>query len=375
MEVWPYGDIELIRKKVDPQYHDVVDLMQRARIEMKALQQFPNPNTKSIIDMRAAQNINAFFKALKVKGQNSSHLIVNDELVIDAKAFLQMTQKDRDTLIEETRKFKTIEDSDTIKLSGDASLVCNKYRLMFEKQRRDRILRILTAFQVRSREELTFGKIQFEKLEQYDVDRVIAVFRESGKNYNEKYSEVIRKMADRFQVDNVPDFVAVAEYAARRMSEEIKSIQQKNPNPPGKPQGMKVVEYYLERVAEKFFINKNGFLDNIYDVFEKLRADCAKYYPENGLRFETLMAAANHYDKHFRKLQKILNEPVTPEKYFEIATELCSNPEGSPKWTQDGSFVFWQIRRPDGTFAVRHDNPYKGTSVISTLHVPSVRRQ
>lgn len=369
MEGWPYGFIEFIRKKVSPEYHNVVDLMQRARLEMKAFERGHCPNTKSITDLRETQSLNYFFQALTRIDLDSTHLSVNFELVIDVKALIQMTQQDRDTLIKEAATLNTVEDLDTIELSKDASLVCRKYRLMFDKLRKAGVQRIMRAFRVDSSEGLTFGKIQFVELEPNDVDRVIKVFKESGNKYDGRYCQVIRMTAERFQVDKVLDFVAVAEYAVRRINNRIKSLKEENRNP-ARPQGVKVIDYFRERVLEEFVINGGEFLDSIYDEFQNLQAECDKHYRNHEVRFETLMAATNHYDKHsyeFRRFNN--NEPVASDEYFEIAWQLCFNPEENPTWTQDGSSVSWQIHRHDGAFATRYDNPYKGTAIIATLHV------
>lgn len=378
MEFWRHGDIESIRKVVDPAHHNVVNLMQETRLKMKASERLPYLNTSYIIDTRSAITINDFFKALKVKSLNSSHLIVNDELVIDAKAFLQMTKIQKGTLIQETKKLKTIaiENFGKNSLSDEAKLICSEYRLTFEKQRMAGILRILTVFQVQSEGALTFGQIQFGGLEPNDKDRIICVLKESGKKaYNAEYSRVIRKMADRFQVDKVLDFVAVAEYTARRINNKIKSLRSKDPNPADKPQEMEHSDNF-EKAVDIFFTNNSGFQEMIYNEFQDLCTECAEHYSKHEFRFKTLMVAANHYDKHVHSLGKKLKlkEPapreryMSPDIYFVFARVICSIPEKNPKWTQDGSSVCRQIWH-DGIIAVRYDNPYEGTSVIATLHV------
>lgn len=371
MEVWPYGDIKRIRKKVSPEYHKVVDLMQRARIEMKALQRSDHPNTNSIVDLSVIQDINAFFEVLKVRDPNSSQLIVNDELVIDAKAFLQMTQKDRGTLIEETKKLETIPELDTIKLSEETLRICQEYCLNFEKQRKVGSKRIETAFPSIPIKELAFGQIHFETLEPNDVDRVIKFFKDPPIKYNENNCEVIRKMADRFNTENVTDFLAVANYTVRRI---YKEINLKRPSTNDKPKDVRDKDYFFETVAKKVILNENSLQDDICSGFHKQIEKCQKHYRKHKLRFKTLMAAADHYDKHSHEFFKFNNnEEVTPEKYFDIAREVCSNLDKNPKWMQDCSSVCWQIQRDDGTIAVRYDNPYKGTAVIATLHVKKKR--
>ena len=129
---------------------------------------------------------------------------------------------------------------------------------------------------------------------------------------------------------------------------------------------MKDKVFYFREAANELLNNKVA-QDAVIADFRTLqvRCDAANQGP---IRFGNSMAAANHYDKHPHFPQIDPCNPVTPERYFAIATEMCSEPMKNPVWTQDGqSLMCKYVSEKYGAVAVRFDNLPNGISVIATL--------
>ena len=95
-------------------------------------------------------------------------------------------------------------------------------------------------------------------------------------------------------------------------------------------------DYALRRVKK----GKNFYLNQVYNEFMKEQEICEKAMKKNNPKFENLMAAANHYDKHkdFGKKDPL---SLSREEYFAMASEMTSQPltKENSKLTQEGDSI------------------------------------
>lgn len=323
-------------------------------------------NREFIRQLNKIDNKRDFFKALKVVGLGGNQLNVNQEFVVDPKAFLQMSEKQRLDILKHTNDLQngSITEAQFYKNVGSIS---KEYRFRFERQRKQALEKIKEGFKVNSVEDIRIGeRAIFHGSEPRDMDRLNQVLTEAGKNYDRDHLEVARAMADKYGCKDVTDFAAVAEYAIRKTNEEATRLKGQT-SKPKQLQGVKDVDYFFNKAAEKFLKNVEGFQDKVLQEFRSLGNRCGEANSAGNPRFKTVETATNHYDKH-SFFPRIDDNNLPPERYFEIAREMCEGPMKNPKWTQDGNSLFCKFENAKyGAVAIRYDNLNFGTSVIATL--------
>lgn len=309
-------------------------------------------NKEFIRDLKRIDHLEEFFQHFEIVRDN--HLSVNNELFINGKAFLQMTEQERSILIENSNALKNNKITEA-QFSTSVASIKSKYRIHFERELERASQKIEEA-------------LGLTGLSPYDTQRMDQVLSQSGKNYNPKCVEAAKTMADRMGCKDVSEITAATEYVIRRLDAQVSDLQKENPNPV-RPPRVKAKNFYFERVADAF-LNDREMQDNIVQEFQDLIRTCELENAKNGnMQFKSAMVAANHYDKHsvFPKLDPN-NNNLPPESYFAIAREMCSGPVENPIWVQDGSRLMCKFHSEKyGAVAVRYDNLSDGTSVIATL--------
>jgi Domain of unknown function (DUF4781) len=318
-------------------------------------------NREFIRDLKQIKNVNDFFKAFQLTPGNQ--LNVNNELVLDGKAFLQMKEKERGFILEQTKKLR--EGKINIQeFNRNVEGIRKDYRITFERGRQLALERLNETFGGNVKEFEVNGKKIFENIKPHEIDRMSDVMRNAGKNYDTDRIKVAKVMAEKMGCKNVTEYAAATEYALRQIDNKATELKN-NPNIV-KPKNMKDKVFFFQEAANEVLNNK-AVQDGMIAEFRKLqvRCDAANQGP---IRFGNSMAAANHYDKHPHFPQIDPCNPVSPERYFAIATEMCSEPMNNPVWTQDGqSLMCKYVSEKYGALAVRFDNLPNGTSVIATL--------
>jgi hypothetical protein len=142
-------------------------------------------------------------------------------------------------------------------------------------------------------------------------------------------------MASELDCKSVAEFIAVSEYAVRKLSKQAACTIDANPKVQ-LARGEKLKIYYFNIYADEFLENPQEIVEEFKEFKDKCDA------ANTGCpRFGNCIPAANHYEKHsnFRLIGQDVD--VSPTTYFKMATE-GQGPMVDPKWTQDGkSLSMW----------------------------------
>lgn len=359
------------RKSLSTEKQAVFDKMLQARQEMvepNKLQQI-HGNQAFIQDLKANENQQEYFSHFHLL--DNQQISVNGELIIHPKAFLQMTIEERKTILTslDDLKNKRIDDSEFDKKVKGIKKI---YRIHFETERINALKKMKKAFKdalnIDNIEDVKVGgENVFKNMQPHEIDRIDQVFMEAGKKYNQMRVKFAMEMADQSGCTNVTEVAAAVEYYTRLLDKKVKQriTRKKIHNP---PHSIKAKDFYFDQRAESYLSNPRIRESAVKD-FENLRKKCDAVNYGNP-KFENSFAAANHFDKHHQHFSKI--DPcnnISPEKYFQLATDLCSGPmKDPPIWTQDGSILIFKFTcQKNRAVAFRYDNLSSGTSVIATL--------
>ncbi|XP_041939895.1 uncharacterized protein LOC121700753 [Alosa sapidissima] len=332
-------------------FDDHTLLSHREMLESGKVRTMPG-NKEFIRDLKKIDHLEDFFHHFQIV--RGSQLGVDEELFINGKAFVQMTEQERSTLIENSNDLKNNRITEA-QFNKSVASIKSKYRIHFKRKIERASQKINEA-------------LGLTGLSPFDTQRMDQVLSQSGKNYNPKCVEVAKTMANRMECgENVSEFIAATEYLIRRLAAQVSELQKQNPNPT-RPPKVKAKNFYFEKVADAF-LNDGQTQDNIVKEFQDLMKTCEVENEKNGkMQFKSTMATANHYDKHSDFPQIDPNNNLTPESYFAIAKEMCSGTVQNPLWVQDESSLMCMFHSQKyGAVAVRYDNLADGTSVIATL--------
>ena len=354
------------RKSLSTEHQEVFDKFQQGHketVEPGKVHEM-HGNAEFIRNIKVIKDKGEFFSMFKITSDDL--LNVNNELVIDTKALLQMEKGERLIILELSKK---LADNDITAKNFDMDMraIGQKYRITFERKRAQAQANICKILKLRTLKDMRVGEHSiFNDIKPHEIDRLDQVFTQSCKKYNPDCVKVGCKMAELMKCKNVSEFTAVVEYVIRQLDVDIKSLRHLNPNP--KRRGnTKAKDYYIEKVYGDF-LKDVPQQEAMKNKFTKLMRNYPKENYDRKPRFEGPFSAANHYDKHafFPEVDPINN--LTQERYFEIAREMTNEPMTDAKWTQDGISRYCQYRsKKYQAMAVRLDNLANGTSVIATL--------
>jgi hypothetical protein len=181
-------------------------------------------NKEFIRDLKKIDNVNDFFKAFELTRGNQ--LNVNNELVLDGKAFLQMTEDERGIILEQTNKLK--EGKINIQeFNENVQGIRRDYRIKLERERLIALERLNETFGGNVKEFQVNGQKIFENLKAHEFDRIHDVMRNAGKNYDPDRIKFAKVMVEQMDCRNVTEYTAATEYVLGRSF--VKSIT-KQPN-------------------------------------------------------------------------------------------------------------------------------------------------
>lgn len=215
--------------------------------------------------------------------------------------------------------------------------ISKKYRIVFERKRENAINKMKEAFGVSDMADLQVkGKSIFEKMNRHEICRLDNAFYQVCLNCNKKHLAVSLKMASELDCKSVGEFIAVSEYAIRKLSKQAACTIDANPKVQ-LARGEKPKIYNFNIYAEKFLENPQEIVEEFKELKDK--CDAAN---TGSPRFGNCITAANHYEKHSNFCLNGRDVDVSPTTYFKMATEICQGPMVDPKWTQDGkSLSMW----------------------------------
>ncbi|CAM6054786.1 unnamed protein product [Sphagnum tenellum] len=366
--------IAMERSKLGSEQHEAFDAMlkgERERVEPGETREM-HGNKEFIRSIQKIDDKQAFFSHFKIVADQQ--LSIHDELVIDPKAFLQMNEGDKNTILVQSKNLKegriSQEDFDS-----SINNIRREYRITSERNRAQARASLCECLGVDELGDVNInGNNILKDIKPHEVDRLDQVFKEAGKKYDRTCVEAGLKLAREMGSENVTELAAQMEYCIRKLDAEVGRRNGTDPNPVGKPRGMSNKNFYRDEVYKEF-INGEHLQRNMCKEFRELMVACEKAQGNTGRpRFANPSAAANHYDKH-QKMPKVdQTSGVSPEIYFEIAQEMtCGISVSNPKWTQDGtSLVYEFVSDKYGAMSIRYDNLANKTSVIATLMAKNV---
>ena len=354
------------RENLSTEHHKVFDKLQQGHketVEPGKVHEM-HGNAAFIRDIKVIKDKGDFLSNFKITSDGL--LNVNNELVIDAKALLQMKKGERSTILKLSKQ-RAKNDITAEYFDKQMRDIRQEYRITFERKRAQASVNICKILQVNDLRDMRVGEQYiFNDIKPHEIDRLDQVLTHAGKTYYPHCVKVGCKMAELMKCKNVSEFTAVVEYVIRKLDVDIKELKRQIPNPQ-KPVGMKAKDYYIEKVYGDFLKN-DQHQDAMKNKFTELMRDCQKENSAGNPRFEGSFTAANHYDKHAFFPEVDPNNNLTQERYFEIAREMTNEPMIDAKWTQDGTSLHCQYRSEKyQAMAVRFDNLANGTSVIATL--------
>ena len=349
------------KKNISIENHEVFDKILQGHRELVEIR----GNAEFIKNIEVIINKGAYFSMFKITSDGL--LNVNNNLVIDTKALLQIEKGERSTILELSKKLAD-EAITAETFDEDILVVGQKYRLRFEHARAQATAKICEKLQLSDLKDMRVGEQYiFKDIKPHEIDRLDQVFTHACKHYNQHCVKVGCKMAELMKCKNVYEFTAVVEYIIRQMDVVIKEFKKDDPDPP-RPAGITAKKHYIERACRDFLTNVQH-QEEMKNTFTELMRDCQKENSDRKPRFEGPFSAANHYDKHSVFPGGDPTKYLTPKRYFEIAHEMTRDIRPiltDPKWTQDGSSLYYQYRN-ENYQAIRYDNLANGTSVIATL--------
>ena len=359
------NEIAAIKQNLTSKQQAVCNKMLKARRQMveTGKSKIMYGNAEFIKDIKSIENKQDFFRHFNF-ADNGSKFNINNELVIDPKALLQMNKEEINFILGETEKLKSGK-IDRNEFDTVVKPIQRKYRLTFERQRNEAKSRIHQSLPAGINETRIARFIQ----QPHEIDRLSSILKEAGKNYNSECIEPGMKMANKMKCKNVVEFAAVMEFTNRRLDDRVSELNQGNPNPSAKPSGMKSKDYYRNIVYRDFIKNEKAQIGMIQEFLD-LVAVCDKANSAGEPQFRNSYTAANHYDKH-KCLPKVTGSRevnVTPDEYFKIARKVTTEPLPNGIWSQDGDTVVYTFEcKEKGLFAIRFDHIFDSESIIGTL--------
>lgn len=319
-------------------------------------------NAKFIREMIQINNKNEFYSNFQI--QANGQMNINNELKIHPRAFLQMSETDRATLLNLSKQLE--QGQITMKqFNAQAVPIQKEYRIRMERHRTE-----AKQYLQQKMTNIQIGEQSVGNLAPRDLDRLESVVKTSLKG-DVDIIDVADQFANKLGANSVSEWSAAGEYAARKLDAEIEVRRAENPNPLREPK-LKAKEFYKREIIKEWKADETKF-QQMSDNFNELRQQCDAANV-GAHRFGNSMAAANHYDKHgkFPVIDQINN--LSPEAYFSIASEMCSEEPKDVKWTQDGSSLKMTFESERyGATAIRFENLSDKKSVIATLYAKDIQ--
>ena len=185
------------RENLTPEQQKVFDQMLQSRKEMaepgKAREM--HGNKEFIRDLKIIENKQEFFQAFQLVDGNK--LSVNNELILDGKAFLQMTLDERTAILKHSNDLQNniITEAQFYK---NVAAIRKEYRFSFERQRATAVNKLQEGFNVADLSSFDVnGKKIFENIKPHEIDRMNHVMTQAGKNYDQNVCKWRRKWPDK----------------------------------------------------------------------------------------------------------------------------------------------------------------------------------
>jgi len=291
-------------------------------------------------------------EVLKAFTMNGDQLTIHTVIDIHPKSYLQMPLDDRRRLVEICKKLEDVrfQPDRGRELRKEAFDICSKYRLSFIEDHEDdknAVRGALRLVEPKIEEVKICGKT-INSMEPPEVHRLDSVFRNECKNYTEQYIKVGHSFASKQGGDDIRDYCAAAEYAARRFGEAVKERRKED-------NGRSDKGIYFNSVYSDLKDPTSSDFARISTEFKDLKGMCEPHNREINPRFKSPMMAANHYHKHGKKMEDGIDQ------YFKLAKNMTgSGVRVERMWTQDGSTIMCQYTN-ETCFAVTYYNPVLAT--------------
>lgn len=346
------------RSRIAPEHHEKFDAMmgaKQANVEPGRIRTM-HGNAEFIRELRLIGNKNEFFSAFQMQ-QNQFN--IHNELVIDPKAFFQMTADERNLILQKSKQFSANEIT-AKEFNKAMSSVKKNYRVTFERQFTEARENIQKKFNVGNFEDIAIGNNRIlNDAQRHEVKRMDVVVRNTMEN-SDNAVKASMKMAEKMNCKTVSEYTAVAEYMTTEINKMVKEELKHN-------SGSQSKKTVFNNICKEFSENdifQADMIKKFTDLMEQCGGENAKGNPQFGNSF----AAAYHYNKHPSLPKVDSNNNLTPNRYFEIAREMTAGKPKSVIWTQNGKSLCCKFESAKyGAVAIRYDNLADGKSVIATL--------
>ena len=360
-----------IRKKLETEdERKVFDAMLRADSNKDLTKVIEEFSTMGPLDRLVQERAREILEPFRMNGDQ---LTIHNEITIHPKSYLQMPLDDRRRLAEVCKELKDIRDlpDRERKLRNKTTNMCRKYRLSFIEDHEDDKNAVREALckalsrDEQSIEEVDMGGKTINSMEPIEVHRLNGVFRNECKNYDERYIEVGLLFANKQGCEDFRDYCAAIEYAARRFSDAVTVLRNRESRPSDSNK-------YVELVYNDLMRPESEEFNKLRNRFTTLQEICDKHNSKINPGFKSPMMAANHYDKHWKKDNEDDEDDKNSKEYFESAERITNGSLGGRVtveriWTQDGSKLMCQYT-DETFFAVTYYNPVEDTTVLATMY-------
>ncbi|XP_055940575.1 uncharacterized protein LOC129971115 [Argiope bruennichi] len=325
---------------------------------IKALKHIPDKQAffESLVNLRSDledHEVKFSFKELGL-------ININNELHIAPTKLLQISEADRQMILEATQKLKDSTEKDTVYWKKIEKTLQNN-RIKMEFQRRIAIQQLKLAFNTHSLNTVKIGNEQiFKDMTPYELDRLATVMMTSGKNYDPKILKIVNEFAKRRCCKTVYDYCNYLEITVKYLEElknkkegdyqealaDAQSKGNVNTNTFNRNYGIegKRAVHFRNQVYNDFDANWEESFKDLDKLYAKLENRVLPLNENIEPKFALNSSAIYHYYKH----SKFNSKDLTAEEYFNIASELVNEPinQRSAQLNQQGNRTMIVLTNP-----------------------------
>lgn len=336
------------------------DVMLKARKEMVTPGKIRemHGNAVFIRKLRELQNIEEYFNAFNLTRDHQ--LNFHNELILEPKAFLQMNDQQTKTVIELSNQLRS-KQIDRAAFNERLAPICREYRLILEQQKTEATSKLCRSFGTNDLTEIDM----FKGIKDHEIVRLDQVFRNTGKNYDQKFITACQIIARQMECKNPSEFAAIAEYISTKINDKVTADMKTDSNPV-RAVG-KAKPFYYNKYLDDYINNENAQRE-LLGQFREIEQVCDRANTSGNPQFANSKTATYHYEKH-KFLPKVDEKNnLSPERYFEIARELVGGKIQNTKWTQDGHCLVLEFKSNEySAKAIKYINLADNKSVIATM--------
>ncbi|XP_042909159.1 uncharacterized protein [Parasteatoda tepidariorum] len=306
---------------------------------------------------------------------------IDNELHIAPNKLVQISDMDRRAILDASHKLKNSAMTDAAYWKS-IEKVLQKNRVKMQYQRREAIAQLKRAFQTDNLETVKIGKENiFKNMKPSELDRLANVMTSSGKNYDPKVLEIANEFAKMRHCKTPGDYSNYVEFASKYLNDlkvhkeanYQKAFDEATINGPVnrnvfakyRIQG-KRSEHFRNEVFNEFKTNRENSFKALDEVYTNLKSTVLPVNAKAVPKFASESAAIYHVFKHSEFGDKLL----TPEQYFDIASNLVNEPvnQQSATLNQQGNISMVVFTNPiNGAKGVVYEKLADGTQSLATL--------